>query len=77
MPMSSPVCQSGLIFFNTLFDENASCHFALGNSYPTTIKDGITLDNAGKEKGGMNQSITHVDFMVGDKSLTITGETAS
>lgn len=77
VPMSSPVCQSGLIFFNTLFDENASCHFALGNSYPTTIKDGITLDDAGEEKAGMNQSITHVDFMVGDKSLTITGETAS
>lgn len=77
VPMSSPVCQSGLIFFNTLFDENASCHFALGNSYPTTIKDGITLDDAGKEKAGMNQSITHVDFMVGEKSLTITGETVS
>ena len=74
VPVNSPIYQSKTIFCNTLYDENASCHFAIGSAYPNTIKNGETFSNDEKEKYGVNDSITHVDFMIGDESLSITGE---
>lgn len=75
VPHSSPVSQANTIFYNTLFDENASCHFAIGRCYPTNIKEGTSLNEQELEKLGGNSSITHVDFMVGSKELTITAMT--
>lgn len=77
VPVSSPISQSGLVFFNTLFDENASCHFALWSAYPTNLLGAESMSAEEKDKVWMNESMMHVDFMVGDKSLTITGETES
>lgn len=72
VPVSSPIYRSGIIFQNTLFDENASCHFALGQSYSFAL-----LDSEGKSPDelkarGANDSIIHTDFMVGSPELTIT-----
>ncbi|MCL1630531.1 aminopeptidase [Sporolactobacillus sp. CPB3-1] len=75
VPHNSPVSQSGLVFFNTLFDENASCHLALGKAYPTCIKGGNALDEAGLDKAGVNDSLIHEDFMVGSAELDIDGLT--
>lgn len=77
VPHSSPVSKTNTVFFNTLFDENASCHFAIGNCYPTNIKDGIHMTNEELEKVGGNTSITHEDFMVGSEALNIEAETES
>ena len=74
VPFSSPISDSGLLFYNTLFDENASCHFAFGDAYPC-IRGAEDLDEDGLLARGVNQSITHVDFMVGTPDLTITGTT--
>ena len=75
VPFDSPISQSNIIFLNTLFDENASCHFAFGKAYPTNIKDGENMTDEELEKSGVNDSLTHVDFMVGSKDLSIIGET--
>ncbi len=75
VPHSSPVSSSNTIFFNTLFDENASCHFAIGNCYPTCIKDGAKMKKEDLEKAGGNTSMIHEDFMVGCKELTIEATT--
>ena len=69
----SPIAESGILFFNTLFDENASCHLAFGASYPTTVKDGNSLTAEQLAERGMNQSLQHVDFMVGTKDMDIDG----
>ena len=69
----SPIAESGILFYNTLFDENASCHLAFGASYPTTVKDGNSLSPEELAERGMNQSIQHVDFMVGTKDIDIDG----
>ncbi|MEG2538893.1 MAG: aminopeptidase [Clostridium sp.] len=75
VPFSSPINQTGKIFYSTLFDENASCHFALGSCYTTNIVNGDNLsDDELLAKGG-NVSITHVDFMVGSNDLNITATT--
>lgn len=71
VPHHSPVSNTNTIFYNTLFDENASCHFAIGSAYPDTIEGGTELDKKGLEKVGANTSITHVDFMVGGPGLDI------
>lgn len=73
---NSPISNSGLIFFNTLLDENASCHFAFGKAYPTCLKDGDNMSEEELIKNGANDSLTHVDFMVGSEELEIIGETA-
>ena len=70
---NSPIAESGILFYNTLFDENASCHLAFGASYPTTVKDGNTMTAEQLAQHGMNQSIQHVDFMVGTKDMNIDG----
>ena len=62
-----------MIYSNTLFDENASCHFALGSSYPDTIADGEVMNAEQRDHAGMNESLIHVDFMVGNEKLSITG----
>ena len=77
VPIDSPIYQSRTIFCNTLYDENASCHFAIGSAYPNTITNGESFSSEDKEIHGVNDSITHVDFMVGDHNLSITGETYS
>lgn len=76
VPNESPVSQSGLIFYNTLFDENASVHIALGKAYPTNIEGGAQMDEADLDKHGVNDSMTHVDFMVGSAEMDIDGVTA-
>lgn len=73
VPDESPVSQSGLIFYNTLFDENASCHIALGKAYPTNLKDGASMDDEQLDKHGVNDSLSHVDFMIGSAELDIDG----
>lgn len=73
VPHESPVSQSGLIFYNTLFDENASCHIALGKAYPTNVKGGSAMNEAELDKAGVNDSLTHVDFMIGSEKLDIDG----
>ena len=60
---------------NTLFDENASCHFAFGKAYPTNIKGGADMSDEELEKNGVNNSLTHVDFMIGSEDMSIIGET--
>ena len=75
VPISSPIYKSGKIFYNTLFDENAACHFALGRAYPSTIKGGIDLTPQELENLGGNYSLIHVDFMVGSDKLNISATT--
>ncbi|KAA0942136.1 aminopeptidase [Sporosarcina sp. ANT_H38] len=73
VPHDSPISQSGLLFYNTLFDENASNHFALGSAYSFCLEGGKTMAREDLEKHGLNQSITHVDFMVGSEEMDIDG----
>ncbi|WP_156290159.1 aminopeptidase [Oceanobacillus salinisoli] len=73
VPHESPVSQSGLIFYNTLFDENASCHIALGKAYPTNVKDGSAMSDEELDQHGVNDSLIHVDFMIGSEKLDIDG----
>ncbi len=75
VPFDSPISNSNIIFLNTLFDENASCHFAFGKAYPTNIKGGENMSDEELEKHGVNNSLAHVDFMVGSKDMNIVGET--
>ncbi|MEX0971578.1 MAG: aminopeptidase [Paracoccaceae bacterium] len=73
VPHSSPISQSGLLFYNTLFDENAACHIALGQCYSECIKGGANLsDDEISAKGG-NSSLIHVDWMIGSGETDIDG----
>ncbi len=76
VPAGSPIQSLHRIFYNTLIDENASCHLALGQSYGECIENGLTMTPDELEKLGMNQSAAHVDFMIGTDDLNITGLTA-
>ena len=71
----SPISQSNQIFFETLFDENASCHLAIGASYPTCLKDSDGLSEEELKERGLNHSLTHVDFMIGHERMNIKGYT--
>jgi len=73
VPHESPVSQSGLIFYNTLFDENASCHIALGKAYPTNLEGGSAMNSEELDKHGVNDSLIHVDFMIGSEHMDIDG----
>ena len=76
VPYDSPISNSGVLFFNTLFDENAACHFAFGEAYPACIKGGDDLSPEELKEAGINaESNTHVDFMVGTSDLEIVGTT--
>lgn len=70
---SSPIAQSGILFYNTLFDENASCHLAIGKGYPTTILNGDRLTLPQLKEKGLNDSTEHIDFMIGTPDMTVTG----
>lgn len=70
---SSPVAKEKTLFYNTLFDENSSCHLALGKAYPTTVLNGEALNKKQLNALGLNDSIEHVDFMIGCDDLKITG----
>ncbi len=74
VPYHSPLSLGGLLFYNTLFDENASCHFAFGEAYPC-LKNAGALSKEEQTKRGLNDSMTHVDFMIGTPDLSITGVT--
>ncbi|QEN03710.1 aminopeptidase [Thiospirochaeta perfilievii] len=73
VPYDSPISNQKILFFNTLFDENASCHFALGKAYPINIKGGTTMSPSELQSAGGNDSLVHVDFMVGTDDLEIIG----
>lgn len=75
VPHQSPISQSGILFYNTLFDENASCHLAIGRAYPINLTGGDTMSDDELNANGANDSIVHVDFMFGTKDLEITGIT--
>lgn len=75
VPASSPINQSGLLFYNTLFDENAACHIAFGAGYPINIRGGAALDRAALDAAGLNDSAIHEDVMVGSADMRITGKT--
>ncbi len=76
VPYKSPISESGITFFNTLFDENASCHFAFGEAYPESIKGGTEMTEEELISRGINaKAENHVDFMVGTPDLSITGKT--
>ncbi|QST00504.1 aminopeptidase [Pontibacillus sp. ALD_SL1] len=77
VPHQSPISQSGVIFYNTLYDENASCHLALGKAYPSSIEGGAKMDDDQLDENGVNNSIVHVDFMMGSGELDIDGITPS
>ena len=73
VPKESPVNQCGFLFYETLFDENACCHVALGAGFKEVLPDGDALSAADAQKRGINDSIIHVDFMVGSDDLSIDG----
>lgn len=73
VPDDSPISNTGILFYNTLFDENASCHIALGSAYAFSVEGGKEMSREELEAAGLNDSITHVDFMIGSKALNIYG----
>lgn len=72
---NSPINNTGILFYNTLFDENASCHLALGRGFNNCLENYENYTNEECEKLGINSSMIHVDFMIGSKDLCITGIT--
>ena len=77
MPHGSPIAQSGLLFWNTLFDENAASHIALGQAYATCIRDGDTMSDAELAAKGANSSLIHVDWMIGSGTVDVDGMRAN
>ncbi|HUY80715.1 MAG TPA: aminopeptidase [Acidobacteriaceae bacterium] len=77
VPHSSPIAHSGLLFNSTLFDENAACHIALGQAYSTCVKNGDKLSQEELAKLGANESLIHVDWMIGSGKMDVDGITAS
>ena len=73
----SPISNMNILFYETLFDENASCHMALGKAYPINIKNGPNMEMEELEALGYNNSINHVDFMFGSDDMEIIGEKES
>lgn len=73
VPDDSPISNTETLFFNTLFDENASCHIALGSAYGFSVNGGKDMSREELSEAGLNDSITHVDFMIGGPELNIYG----
>jgi aminopeptidase len=77
VPHSSPIAASGLLFLNTLFDENAACHVALGQAYSTCLKNGESLTKEQLAARGANESLIHVDWMIGSNRIDVDGVSAA
>lgn len=75
IPYLSPICQSGVLFYNTLFDENASCHLALGMGFNECLKGFEKMTSEERKACGVNDSMIHVDFMIGTPDMNIVGVT--
>ncbi|MBQ5662070.1 MAG: aminopeptidase, partial [Clostridia bacterium] len=75
VPYDSPIRNSGILFYNTLFDENAACHLALGRGFTNVLKDYDKYTTEECYAKGINQSMIHVDFMIGTEDLSITAVT--
>jgi aminopeptidase len=73
VPHSSPIASSGLLFLNTLFDENAACHIALGQAYSSCLKNGDSLTPEQLASRGANSSLIHVDWMIGSNHIDVDG----
>ena len=73
VPKESPIRQSGKLFFSTLYDENASCHLAVGMGFPDAYDGGLQMSKEELLSEGVNDSATHVDFMIGSDDLNIVG----
>ena len=73
----SPISQSGILFLHTLFDENASCHLALGAAYPDNVLGGTKMTREQLEELGSNYSMEHCDFMFGSEDMSVVGITHS
>ena len=71
VPYQSPINQLGILFYNTLFDENASCHLAIGKGFGECIENGLQMTKEEQLEKGVNDSLTHVDFMIGTSDLSI------
>ena len=69
----TPIRKMNTLFYNTLFDENASCHFALGSAYTCCVEGADKMSREEQEKVGLNYSLEHVDFMIGTEDLEIVG----
>ncbi|WP_414052254.1 aminopeptidase [Macrococcus animalis] len=76
VPHDSPISNSKILYYNTLFDENASCHLALGSAYPFCIEGGKEMSDEELAANGLNNSITHEDFMIGSSEMNIMGITS-
>ena len=76
IPYHSPISLSHILFYETLFDENASCHLAFGKAYPPCLSGGSGMDDQELRAHGLNDSMIHVDFMVGSDDLSIMGTKA-
>ena len=75
VPYDSPISRSNVIFLNTIYDENASCHFALGKAYPTNMECGADMNDEELDAHGVNDSLVHIDFMMGTKDTSVIGTT--
>jgi len=75
VPHHSPISQSGLIYYNTLYDENASSHLALGSAYKHNIENGTSMTDEELDAAGVNDSLIHVDFMIGSDQIDLDGIT--
>lgn len=73
VPFDSPIQNSGILFYETLFDENAACHLALGAGFKELLPEGAAISNEEAHSRGINDSMIHVDFMIGTRDLEIVG----
>jgi aminopeptidase len=76
VPNSSPISQSGLLFYSTLFDENAASHIALGQAYSKCIRGGLSMGEEALVERGCNRSLIHIDWMIGSGAVDVDGITA-